>query len=206
MNSKLCLAVIAATLAAAPAAMAQSGMPTTTGIAPTYDSNGALRAPTPDSTGASGRTDAPAVRSLSENDQWQGQGSSRPNRGMNRQAMDQDTMHRRDAMQHQDRMHQRAMSGSTGNAAMNRDATGSSNRTSMRGTAMNSEISSRRGRGQNDLELSQTTLLNQFSAAGYTMVRDFRKDGDRYVAQAQDRDGRWSSVELDPRAGTVTPR
>lgn len=101
----------------------------------------------------------------------------------------------------------RAMSGSTGDAAMNREAGASSNRSTMRGTSVDrADIATRRGRGQNDLELSQTSLLNQFSAAGYTMVRDFRKDGAGYVAQARDRDGRWASVELNPRSGAITPR
>jgi len=196
MNTKLCLAVIAASLAAAPVAMAQQ----------TYE-NDASRAPVSGSSTSSGRTDSPAVKSLPgvDPEPWRSTNQMRSdNRPMDRSAMNRDGTHH-DTM-HRDKAHKGAMSGSTG-AAMDRDATGSSNRSAMnRKTVNGSDISSRRGRGQNDLELSQTSLLNQFSAAGYTMVRDFRKDGDRYTAQAQDRNGRWTSVELDPRTSTITPR
>ncbi len=67
------------------------------------------------------------------------------------------------------------------------------------------DITARRGRGQNDLELSQTTLLNEFSAQGYTAVRDFRKNGQNYVANVQDQQGQWMTVELDPRTRAITP-
>lgn len=66
-------------------------------------------------------------------------------------------------------------------------------------------IAARRGPGQKPVELQQTTLLNQLSAAGYVTVRDFRKDGDRYVASAMDGQGRWTTVVLDPRDSTTTP-
>ncbi len=62
----------------------------------------------------------------------------------------------------------------------------------------------RAGRGQTKTELMQTTLLNNFSAAGFTAVRDFRKQGQNYVAEAQDQNGNWSMVELDPRTGTIS--
>lgn len=102
--------------------------------------------------------------------------------------------------------------GSTGTMSNNQGYTGSTTgsvagkRQTVTGSTTNSEIQDRRGRGQNELELRQTSLLNQFSGAGYISVRDFRKEGDRYVAQAQDQTGRWASVELDPRTGTITPR
>ena len=64
-------------------------------------------------------------------------------------------------------------------------------------------VQERAGRGQNKTELMQTSLLNYFSAAGFTSVRDFRKQGQNYVAEAQDQNGRWSTVELDPRTGTI---
>ncbi len=64
-------------------------------------------------------------------------------------------------------------------------------------------VQGRAGRGQNRTELMQTSLLNYFSAAGFTSVRDFRKQGQNYVAEAQDQNGRWSTVELDPRTGTI---
>ncbi|WP_448192056.1 hypothetical protein [Azospirillum sp. sgz301742] len=87
-------------------------------------------------------------------------------------------------------------SGSTGNAAAG-TASGS--------VMSRDDISARRGRGQNDLELSQTSLLNEFSAQGYTAVRDFRKNGQNYVANVQDPQGYWTTVELDPRTRAITP-
>ncbi|HYD65055.1 hypothetical protein [Azospirillum sp.] len=67
-----------------------------------------------------------------------------------------------------------------------------------------SELSDRRGRGQNNMELMQTSLLNSFSAAGFRAVRDFRKDGDRYVATAMDQTGNWVTVQMDPSTGAIS--
>lgn len=197
MKTTLCFAALATLLAATPAALAQTSG---SDSSPPLMSGGA----TPS---GSGRPDVPVVNSLPGAVQDRPQDkASRPNRAMDRRAADQRAMNHEKGM-HGDVTHRGTMSGSTGDAAMNRDATGSSSRSAMRGTSVDrGDIATRRGRGQNDLELSQTSLLNQFSAAGYTMVRDFRKDGDRYVAQAQDHDGRWASVELNPRSGTITPR
>jgi len=68
-----------------------------------------------------------------------------------------------------------------------------------------SDLAGRRGRGQKPIELQQTTLLNQLSAAGYVSVRDFRKEGDRYVANAMTPQGQWTTVVLDPRNSSTTP-
>lgn len=68
-----------------------------------------------------------------------------------------------------------------------------------------SDLAGRRGRGQKPIELQQTTLLNQLSAAGYVSVRDFRKEGDRYVANAMTTQGQWTTVVLDPRNSSTTP-
>ncbi|MBY6261650.1 hypothetical protein EI613_06850 [Azospirillum sp. 412522] len=68
-----------------------------------------------------------------------------------------------------------------------------------------SDLTGRRGRGQKPIELQQTTLLNQLSAAGYVSVRDFRKEGDRYVANAMTPQGQWTTVVLDPRNSSATP-
>ncbi len=85
-------------------------------------------------------------------------------------------------------------------------STGYTSSTVGSGSVMNrDDITARRGRGQNDLELSQTSLLNEFSAQGYTAVRDFRKNGQNYVANVQDQQGRWMTVELDPRTRAITP-
>ena len=67
-----------------------------------------------------------------------------------------------------------------------------------------SDFAGRRGRGQKPIELQQTTLLNQLSAAGYVSVRDFRKEGDRYVANAMTLQGEWTTVVLDPRNPSTT--
>lgn len=67
-----------------------------------------------------------------------------------------------------------------------------------------SDLAGRRGRGQKAIELQQTTLLNQLSAAGYVSVRDFRKEGDRYVANAMTPQGEWTTVVLDPRNPSTT--
>ncbi|MBP2304407.1 hypothetical protein GBZ48_16225 [Azospirillum melinis] len=67
-----------------------------------------------------------------------------------------------------------------------------------------SDLAGRRGRGQKPVELQQTTLLNQLSAAGYVSVRDFRKEGDRYVANAMTPQGQWTTVVLDPRNSSTT--
>lgn len=89
-------------------------------------------------------------------------------------------------------------SGSTGSDRSMSTGTGSTGGAS-------SNIASRRVPSQKPVELQQTTLLNQLSAAGYVSVRDFRRDGDRYVASAMDRQGQWTTVVLDPHAATTTP-
>ncbi|ANC91652.1 hypothetical protein A6A40_06890 [Azospirillum humicireducens] len=89
-------------------------------------------------------------------------------------------------------------SGSTGVDQSTTPGMGSSGGTS-------SDSSVRRTPGQKPVELQQTTLLNQLSAAGYVSVRDFRKEGDRYVASAMDRQGRWTTVILDPHTAATTP-
>ncbi|HYG91304.1 MAG TPA: hypothetical protein VD978_34180 [Azospirillum sp.] len=86
-------------------------------------------------------------------------------------------------------------SGSTGNVGA---ATGSGALVSQ------DDIASRRGRGQKDLELTQTSLLNEFSAKGFTAVRDFRRSGQNYLATVQDQQGRWMNVELDPKTRSIT--
>ncbi|WP_455171948.1 hypothetical protein [Azospirillum largimobile] len=89
-------------------------------------------------------------------------------------------------------------SGSTGSDRSTSTGMGSSK-------GVSSDMAGRRVPGQKPVELQQTTLLNQLSAAGYVSVRDFRKDGDRYVASAMDRQGQWTTVVLDPHAATTTP-
>ncbi|AWK85606.1 hypothetical protein [Azospirillum thermophilum] len=213
MKTKLMLAAAAAaTLAAAPAALAQtSGSPSS-------------NMPYERSTSSGLPSTSPQVESLPgfQPDPWSddrsggaastwssqpraAQSGSTAGSGMSGTSMSGSSMSGSS-------MSGSGMSGSTG-ASSDRGYTGSAstgaaagNRRSVTDGVTSSQIQSRRGRGQNDMELKQTSLLNQFSAAGWAAVRDFRKDGDRYVAEAQDRNGRWSTVELDPATGTITPR
>lgn len=94
-------------------------------------------------------------------------------------------------------------SGSTGSDGSTSTGMGGSGMGSSAGAS--SDMAGRRVPGQKPVELQQTTLLNQLSAAGYVSVRDFRKDGDRYVASAMDRQGQWTTVVLDPHSATTTP-
>lgn len=97
--------------------------------------------------------------------------------------------------------HAGAYSGSTGGDLMGSSAMESGRSSS--GPA--SGVAARRGPGQKPIELRQTTLLNQLSAAGYVSLRDFRKEGDRYVANAMTPQGEWTTVVLDPLNPSVTP-
>lgn len=56
---------------------------------------------------------------------------------------------------------------------------------------------------QTTREMTATALLNRFSQLGFAGVRDFRRDGEHYVAQAQTMDGKWVSVTIDPVDGNV---
>lgn len=106
-----------------------------------------------------------------------------------------------------------AYSGSTGTAPGMTSGMGQGGTTSnsgamgMTGGAFSGMVEDRpevrRGPGQNPTELMQTTLLNQFSAAGFVQVRDFRKQGQSYIAQAMTPAGDWSTVQLDPTTGRI---
>lgn len=98
--------------------------------------------------------------------------------------------------------------GSTGAMDQGMMGSGSSGAGGQTGRVMmdvrnDNSLQARRGRGQNMTELTQTSLLNSFSSAGFMGVRNFHKDGDRYLAEAQQRDGSWAMVEMDPRTGTI---
>ncbi|HYD31568.1 MAG TPA: hypothetical protein VEB64_12020 [Azospirillaceae bacterium] len=69
---------------------------------------------------------------------------------------------------------------------------------------MTEAIRPRMGPAQRQLELVQTTLLNQFASLGYVDMRDFRREGERYLAQVQNRDGNWVTVEINPITGDIT--
>lgn len=91
-------------------------------------------------------------------------------------------------------------SGSTG-GDMSRSATMGSGGSSV---GQGPNIAARRGPGQKPIELRQTTLLNQLSASGFVAVRDFRKEGERYIADAMTPQGEWTTVILDPRDLSTT--
>lgn len=61
----------------------------------------------------------------------------------------------------------------------------------------------RRGPGQTPRELMATSLLNNLSGYGFSDVRNFHKSGQNYVADVQNRDGRWMTVQIDPNTGTI---
>lgn len=65
------------------------------------------------------------------------------------------------------------------------------------------DLESRMGPGQNRLALLQTTMLNAFSSLGFESARDFRKDGERYYAEAMTSGGGWRTVEIDPATGVI---
>lgn len=60
-----------------------------------------------------------------------------------------------------------------------------------------------RAPNQTEAEMTATALLNRFSQLGFAGVREFRRDGDHYVAQAQTMDGTWVKVTIDPGDGNV---
>lgn len=57
---------------------------------------------------------------------------------------------------------------------------------------------------QDRMAVMQTTLLNTMSQLGFQTVRDFRRSGDAYVAEALTMDGNWRTIEIDGRAGTIS--
>lgn len=199
MNAKFALAVAAVTLAASPMALAQTGQP--------YN-NDASRSGYERSSPSGLPTTSPQVRSLPEEqpDPW----SDRPveNRSWNDRATSGSSGAYPSDSYPTGSAAQSGMSGSTTGTTMDRSGTMGTTGTMQgnRQVLMNVDpnTSQRAGRGQNRKELMQTSLLNYFSAAGFVAVRDFRKQGDNYIADAQDRDGRWSTVELDPRTGTIS--
>lgn len=201
MNAKLSLAVLAATLAAAPAAMAQ-----------TYQNN-APQVPYERSSPSGLPTTSPQVESLpgERTDPWNDRTQNRmPDRATSGSSAAgaagtygstgtygtpgtygstgtmNNTMPNSGAM------------GTTGSAA----GTMQGNRQVIMNVDPN--MNQRAERGQNRKELMQTSLLNYFSAAGFTSVRDFRKQGENYVAEAQSANGTWSTVLLDSKTGTIS--
>lgn len=93
-----------------------------------------------------------------------------------------------------------AYSGSTGGDMSRSSTMGSSGLP----TAPVPNLAERRGPGQKPIELRQTSLLNMLSASGFVAVRDFRKQGERYVADAMSPQGEWTTVVLDPRDFSIT--
>ncbi|OYD84585.1 hypothetical protein [Azospirillum brasilense] len=209
MNAKLSLAVLAATLAAAPAAMAQ-----------TYQNN-APQVPYERSSPSGLPTTSPQVESLpgERADPWSDRTQNRMPDGRMPDRVTSgstgSTVGAGTAGTYGSTGSYGAPGtyGSTGtmNSMPNSGAmgtTGSATGTMQgnRQVIMNVDPSTaqRAERGQNRKELMQTSLLNYFSAAGFTSVRDFRKQGENYVAEAQSANGTWSTVLLDTKTGTIS--
>lgn len=68
------------------------------------------------------------------------------------------------------------------------------------------DVQPRMGAAQRELELVQTTLLNRFGSLGFAQMREFRRDGERYVAEVMNPNGAWETVVIDPVSGEVTTR
>ncbi|WP_175426392.1 hypothetical protein [Azospirillum brasilense] len=210
MNAKLSLAVLAATLAAAPAAMAQ-----------TYQNN-APQVPYERSSPSGLPTTSPQVESLPNEraEPWNDQTRNRmpdgrmPDRVTSGSA--ESTVGAGTAGTYGSTGTYGAPGtyGSTGNmnnsmpnsGAMGTTGSATGTMQGNRQVIMNVDPNTARRaeRGQNRKELMQTSLLNYFSAAGFTSVRDFRKQGENYVAEAQSANGTWSTVLLDANTGTIS--
>ncbi len=67
-------------------------------------------------------------------------------------------------------------------------------------------VEQRSGPEQRPTALMQTTLLNRFSQLGFSEVRDFRREGESYIAEALSKDGDWVTVVMDPMSGTIVAR
>ncbi|KAA0688656.1 hypothetical protein [Azospirillum brasilense] len=214
MNAKLSLAVLAATLAAAPVAMAQ-----------TYQNN-APQVPYERSSPSGLPTTSPQVESLpgERADPWSNQTQNRmpdgrmPDRVTSGSAESTVGSGAAGTYGSTGTYATPGTYGSTGtmnNSVPNSGAMGTTG--SATGTMPNTmqgnrqvimnvdpNTAQRAERGQNRKELMQTSLLNYFSAAGFTSVRDFRKQGENYVAEAQSANGTWSTVLLDAKTGTIS--
>ncbi|MFC5359772.1 hypothetical protein [Azospirillum himalayense] len=214
MNAKLSLAVLAATLAAAPAAMAQ-----------TYPNN-EPQVPYERSSPSGLPTNSPQVESLpgERTDPWSNQTQNRmpdgrmPDRVTSGSA--ESTVGAGTAGTYgstgtygapgtygstgtmNNSMPNSGAMGTTGSATGTMPNTMQGNRQVIMNVDPNT--AQRAERGQNRKELMQTSLLNYLSAAGFTSVRDFRKQGENYVAEAQSANGTWSTVLLDTNTGTIS--
>ena len=190
MNMKLTVAVAAATLVTAPVAMAQTTPYATSPYGSDMSQQGYER-----SSGSGLPTTSPQVRSMPGSG---AAGSTAPYGA----AAPYDSPSARGTSTY-------GQSGSTGPADRMPGAMGSGSGMGQgnRQVLMNvdrTDATQRRGTGQRNKELMQTTMLNQFAAAGFTSVRDFRKQGDNYIAEAQNQDGTWTTVELNPSTGTIS--
>lgn len=68
-----------------------------------------------------------------------------------------------------------------------------------------SGLDRRAGPSRTQLELRQTALLNTLASLDRVeAVRNLRRDGERYYADALTRGGGWQTVEMDPYAGTIS--
>lgn len=99
----------------------------------------------------------------------------------------------------------RIQSGSTGNATTAPSAGTSGGERVIARLEGVPDFDQRMGPTQTQLALRQTALLNTLaSLERIEAVRNLRRDGELYHADALSRGGGWMSVELDPYAGTIT--
>lgn len=66
------------------------------------------------------------------------------------------------------------------------------------------DLETRMGRDQDRLALVQTTMLNTLGGLGLGGLRDVRRTGDLYYAEALMADGNWRTVAVDPASGTIS--
>ena len=193
MNVKLPLAVLAATLAGAPAAMAQS-----------YQNN-APQIPYERSSPSGLPTTSPQVESLpgEQPNPW-----DTPTRN---QMPDRATSGSTGAYGTPGTYGSTRSTGSMSNSMPSSGAMGSTGSAAgtMQGNRqvimqVDPSMLPRNVPGNSRTSLMQTALLNYFSAAGFTSVRDFRRDGKNYLAEAQSPDGTWNTVLLDANNGTIS--
>ena len=128
------------------------------------------------------------------------------NRGINPQAAAPAAPSGRDLAagdQHMGDMPARAMAA---DAAMAREAMPQSGSTGPASTGVLTHVDTAtfaKEPKQTTREMTATALLNRFSQLGFAGVREFRRDGDHYIAQAQTTDGKWVNVTIDPMSGDV---
>ena len=76
---------------------------------------------------------------------------------------------------------------------------GTTSGTTMAPAVTNDRIEARRGPEQREMELVQTSLLNQFGHLGFSELRSIRREGADYVAEVTTNTGQPATVVIDAR-------